>query len=152
MPARAGYRPAVGLAAGQTLPARTNLSVLCLCNESQTSPSNPAGSSFFEDRLKASISLKVPVAIVVALNPVAGGGDLPLVEMAATMMAALNKTTHVSLLPILSPPFFPFSFGSFGIAEWRRADTIRHFGRRRQRARSGLMAVPLFTVECRDLP
>src|SRR5258707_3522016 len=72
--------------------------------------------------------------------------------MAATPIAALNKTTHVSLLRILSPPFFPFSFGSFGIAEWRRADTIRHFGRRRQRAKSGLVAVPLFTVECRNLP
>src|SRR6266404_3265350 len=72
--------------------------------------------------------------------------------MAATPIAALNKTTHVSLLRILSPPFFPFSFGSFGIAEWRRTDTIRHFGRRRQRARSGLVAVPLFIVECRNLP
>src|SRR5882757_959096 len=72
--------------------------------------------------------------------------------MAATPIAALNKTTHVSLFRILSPPFFPFSFGSFGIAEWRRADTIRHSARRRQGARSGLVAVPLFTVECRDLP
>src|SRR6266478_1591542 len=72
--------------------------------------------------------------------------------MAATPIAALNKTTHVSLFRILSPPLFPLSFGSFGIAEWRRADTIRHSGRRRQGARSGLVAVPLFTVECRDLP
>jgi hypothetical protein len=28
--------------------------------------------------------------------------------MAATAIAALNKTTHVSLLRILSPPFFSF--------------------------------------------
>jgi len=38
--------------------------------------------------------------------------------MAATVIAALNKTTHVSFLRILEPSVFSFSFGSFGIAEW----------------------------------
>src|ERR1700747_3156394 len=71
--------------------------------------------------------------------------------MAATPIAALNKTTQNSFLRIIESPIFPFSFDSFGIAEWRRADTIRQFGRRSQRARSGFIAVPLFTVECRDL-
>src|ERR1700739_1963575 len=71
--------------------------------------------------------------------------------MAATPIAALNKTTQNSFLRIIESPIFTFSFDSFGIAEWRRADTIRQFGRRSQRARSGFMAVPLFTVEWRDL-
>jgi hypothetical protein len=37
--------------------------------------------------------------------------------MAATMIAALNKTTHVSFLRILESSVFLF-IGSFGIAEW----------------------------------
>src|SRR5712675_3685019 len=96
--------PVVGLTAGQTLLCTYKSErPLVFCNESQTSPSNPAGSSFFEDWLKASISPKVPVAIVVALNPVAGVAEaFPTQNMAATPIAALSETTHVSLLRILS--------------------------------------------------
>src|SRR5216683_35072 len=41
---------------------------LVFCNDSQTSPGNPAGSESPDDWLKTSISPKVPVAMVMALN------------------------------------------------------------------------------------
>src|SRR6267142_2440189 len=62
--------PVVGSTAGHTLLCTYRSDgPFVFCNDSQTSPSNPAGSSLFEDWLKASISSKVPVARVVALNP-----------------------------------------------------------------------------------
>ena len=65
--------PVTGLTGGQTLLCTYRSdSPFVFCNDSQTSPSNPAGRSFLEGWLKASISPKVPVAMVVALNPVAG--------------------------------------------------------------------------------
>src|SRR5258708_9117062 len=82
---------------------------LVFCIESHTSPSNPAGSSFFEEWLKASISPKVPIAMVVALKPDAAVAEtFPTYEMAATTIAALNKTTQISFFRILEPSvFFP---------------------------------------------
>src|SRR5712672_1061821 len=65
--------PVTGLTAGQTLLCTYRSDApFVFCIENQTSPSFPAGSSFFESWLKTSISPKVPVARVVALNPVAG--------------------------------------------------------------------------------
>src|SRR6266478_3280020 len=66
--------PVVGLTGCQTLLCTYRSDgPIVFCNDSQTSPSNPTGSSFFEEWLKTSILSKVPVAMVVALNPESAG-------------------------------------------------------------------------------
>src|ERR1041384_4458615 len=73
--------------------------------------------------------------------------------MAATMIAALNKTTQVSFLRILEPSvFFPFHLVHLASPNgdaWTRSDRLT--GTVKGQC-ADFPAVPLFTVECHVLP
>src|ERR1700739_203315 len=100
--------PVSGLTAGpELLSTYKSERPLVFCIESQTLSSFPAGSSFFEAWLKTSISPKVPIAMGVALKPDAAVAEtFTTWSMAATPIAALNKTTQSSFLRIIESSVF----------------------------------------------
>src|ERR1700751_3221098 len=80
------------------------------------------------------------------------GGDLSHVERGRDPDRGTEQNYPRQFTSHAESSFFPCHLVHLASPSERRADTIRHFGRRRQRARSGLVAVPLFTIECRYLP